>query len=39
MCPRGGGGGSLIFHIYVGSGHFGGFKILNLNIFLGVSEK
>ena len=30
-----GGGGSLIFHTYVGSVHFLGFKILNFNIFGG----
>ena len=35
MRPGGGGGGGgfsdLYFHIYVGTGHFLGFKILNLN--------
>ena len=33
MTPGGWGGGTLIFHTYVGSGLFG-FKILNFNIFL-----
>ena len=27
------GGGVLYFHKNVGSGHFGGFKILNFNIY------
>ena len=35
----GGGGGGLRFsYIYVGWDHFWGFKILNFNIFGGVSE-
>ena len=29
----GGGGVNLYFHAYVGLGYFGGFKILNFNIF------
>ena len=33
-----GGGGTLIFHTYVGSAHFFGFKILNFNIFLGFQK-
>ena len=37
-CPGGGGGVLLYFHTYVGSGHFGGFKILNFIIF-GVFRK
>ena len=36
--PRGGGGGTLIFHTYVGSGYFFGFNILNFKIF-GVFRK
>ena len=33
------GGGTLIFsYIYVGSGHFWGFKILNFNIFGGFQK-
>ena len=37
---RGGGGGgySEIFHTYVGSGYFLGFKILNFNIFWGFQK-
>ena len=31
------GGVTLIFHTYVGSGHFKGFKILNFSIFGGFS--
>ena len=38
MSPWGGGGGTLIFHTYVGSAHYFGFKILNFNIFWGFSE-
>ena len=39
MGPTPGGGGvTLIFHAYVGSGHFLGFKILNFN-FLGGFQK
>ena len=34
----GGGGGTLIFHTYVGSGYFLGFKILNFNIFWGFQK-
>ena len=34
----GGGGGTLIFHTYVGSGYFLGFEILNFN-FLGGFQK
>ena len=37
FATRGGGGGGY-FHTYVGSGHFFGFKILNLNI-LGFFRK
>ena len=38
-CTRGGGGGGTsIVHIYVGSGHFFGFKILNFNIFGGFKK-
>ena len=44
--PGGGGGGewewewgSLIFHTYVGSSHFLGFKIFSFNIFFGFSKK
>ena len=39
--PRGGGGGggTLIFsYILLGSGYFGGFKILNFNIFWGFQK-
>ena len=38
--PRGGGGGggTLIFHTYVGSGHFLGVKILNYNNFWGFRK-
>ena len=36
--PGGGGGGTLIFHSYVGSAHFFGFKILNFNIFGGFEK-
>ena len=32
------GGGTLIFSIYVGSDNFGGFKILNFNIFGGIQK-
>ena len=38
---RGGGGGGgvlLYFHAYVGSGYFGGFKILNFNIVGGFQK-
>ena len=39
VCVCGGGGVTLIFsYIYVGWGHFWGFKILNFNIFGGGSE-
>ena len=38
--PRVWGGGVLGYlHTYVGSGHFFGFKILNVNIFFCFSEK
>ena len=33
-----GGGGTQIFHTYVGSGYFLGFKILNFNIFLSFQK-
>ena len=34
------GGGTLsFFYMYVGSGYFLGFKILNFNIFWGFSKK
>ena len=33
-----GGGGTLIFHTYVGLVHFLGFKILNFDIFLGFQK-
>ena len=33
-----GGGGTLIFHTYVGSVHFLGFEILNFNIFWGFQK-
>ena len=36
--PQGGGGGTLNFYTYVGSGYFFGVKILNFNIFWGVSK-
>ena len=39
VCLWGGGGGggvNLYFHAYVGLGYFGGFKILNFNIFGGM---
>ena len=35
----GGEGGSLIFHTYVGSSHFLGFKIFSFNIFFRFSKK
>ena len=35
----GGGGGTLIFHTYVGSGHFWGFKILNFYRIFWVFQK
>ena len=39
VCGGGRGGGGLRFsYIYVGWDHFWGFKILNFNIFGGVSE-
>ena len=39
VCGGGGGRGGLRFsYKYVGWDHFGGFKILNFNIFGGVSE-
>ena len=40
MCVWGGGGEGVLryFHTYVGSGHFGRFKILNFNVF-GVFRK
>ena len=39
MCVCGGGGGGLRFsYIYVDWDHFGGFKILNFNIFGGVQK-
>ena len=38
QAPRGG-GYSDIFHTYVGSGHFLGFKILNFIICLGFQKK
>ena len=34
----GGGGGVLYFHTFIGSGHFFGFKILNLTIFRGFQK-
>ena len=34
----GGGGRGNYFHAYVGSGFFGGFKILNFNIFGGFQK-
>ena len=35
---RVGGGGTLIFPTYVGSGHFWGVKILNFNMFWGFQK-
>ena len=35
VCVGGGGGGYSDIYIYVGLDHFGGFKILNFNIFGG----
>ena len=32
-------GGTLIFHTYVGSGHFFGFQIFEFQFFGGFSEK
>ena len=37
FCPRGEGGGTLIFS-YVRSGHFLGFKILNFSTFWGFQK-
>ena len=34
----GGGHFDIFIHVYVGSGHFFGFKILNFNIFWGFQE-
>ena len=39
MSSQGGGGGTLKFLYYVGSGYFFGFKILNFNIFGGFQKK
>ena len=37
--PWGGGGGVLLYiHTYVGLGYFGGFKILNLDVFCGFQK-
>ena len=36
--PQGGGGALIFSHIYVGSDHFFGFKILNFNIFGGFEK-
>ena len=38
--PQGGGGGDsdIFIHVYVGSGHLRGFRILNFNIFSGFQK-
>ena len=38
VCVGGGGGGLRFSYIYVDWDHFGGFKILNFNIFGGVQK-